>query len=164
MLFTIIIIIVLIFSIVNGYHHGLVNELFSFISYLIAAVIAFVYVIPVADFLRSASNMILATHAYTNTGFWRGLSFLITFVIVAVVLRWVSHLLNRIASLPVLRQLNSLLGAVVGAIISLLVMMLILDGLLLTNNDWVNTEYQNSTVSQMITMDSPHLFNQMINR
>ncbi|WP_429970714.1 CvpA family protein [Fructilactobacillus sp. Tb1] len=158
MILTIIILFFGLIALIKGYHRGFVNELLKLAGAIIALVLATGFADQVGLILRSFFRMFVSNDLYYNHALWHGIGFFITFMIVLMIVHAITRLLDGIVSLPILRQLNSILGAVTSLIISLLVMTIIIDVLLLFKVEWITLAYQDSTVAQLLVSSLGQIF------
>lgn len=158
MILSIIILLLSIMALVSGYHRGFVNEFLKLIGLIIALMLASNFADVIATWLRTFFNLFVVNKVYSNHGLWHGVGFVIVFVITLMLVRVVTRFFDRIASLPILRQLNAILGAGASLIIWLLLMALIIDVVLLFKVDWMTVAYQNSTLAQLLVNTLGQIF------
>ncbi len=115
---------ILILCVVIGFRKGLIRSLFGLLSGIVAIVFAFASCQSFSDWLVSFLGS--SGPSWIRIPILRkAISVLILFILFDILIHAVGSLLNRICRLPVLHQLNSLLGGVFGffkgAVIVLLV-------------------------------------------
>lgn len=87
----------------------------------------------------------------------RGISFLLTFILIAIALKIVIHLLDLIARLPVIKGVNRLFGAVAGLVEGLLVVWLLLFIVTLAcTSQWGQQAMNSIHQSQLLTFLYQH--------
>lgn len=100
---------ILIIAFLQGYRNGLIKALISFFSLLIGVVLAFQFAGFVAVQLKEYTNI---------TSYWLPfISFLLVLLVVMIVLRWATRLLQQTADWLMLGWLNKLLGMVLYTLI-----------------------------------------------
>ena len=95
---------ILFIALLQGYKNGLIRALISFLSLFIGLVLAFQFAGWVAGQLKE--------HTQINSYWLPFISFLIVLVVVLIILRWTSRLLQQTAEWLMLGWLNKLLGIV----------------------------------------------------
>jgi uncharacterized membrane protein required for colicin V production len=129
-------IIFLIIGFFVGLKRGLILQLVHLIGFIIAYVIANSYYeqlapkltlwIPYPNFGNLATLKLLTNSTNMETAFYRAISFVIIFFAVKVLLQVIGSMLDFVAHLPVLRQLNILGGGLLGFIEVYLVIFILL--------------------------------------
>lgn len=84
------------------------------------------------------------------------------FGIVWRIVRGLSNLLSPLTRLPIIHQLNSLLGGAADFIIKYLFIFIVLNFLLILPSQSIQDQYQQSPVSQWIVKKTPILSDKMI--
>lgn len=157
MILSILIILILIIAIIHGFHRGFVQELVNLFGIVLAFVVSIMFADPTATFLRTICNFLVTNKSYVNTDFWKGIGFLLVFAVLLTILHYVERILNKIVSLPVIKQFNSLLGAVVGFIISLILITMVLSILIMLHIEWFTSLYNDSTIAQFLVGIFPQI-------
>ena len=161
MILSAIIIIMLILAFRYGSKKGLVQILLSFIGYLVILVAACLLAQPLGDKLAS---LVLTNLDTDNVGYWlcRLLAFWMVTLGLALVFRILKKITNKIFSLPLIAQLNSLLGGLVVAGITYVGIFI---GLIVLVN-WpapeVQTSLQQAPLAQIILKQTPIVSNQFM--
>lgn len=128
----------LIIAIMDGYHKGFINKLVGILALIITLMIASVVTPYIYELLESSTSVlgllqegiansnndimsILQTIGMNQTmgGYLAGLllhmaAYLITFILVSIVIQGFALSLHVVSKLPILNQLNRLLGMVLG--------------------------------------------------
>ncbi|GAA6237534.1 CvpA family protein [Apilactobacillus micheneri] len=151
MLFTIIISLILIFSIYSGYKKGLAQEIIRIIGFLATLLLSLLYSRNLSDILFSHTN-IISNHLLCNS-----ISFLILFIILSVVVRFIMRIINHVTSIPVIHELNSFGGALISFIISYFMIFLILNIILVLPDNNIKKQYYDSKVATFVVNRTPLL-------
>lgn len=160
MIFTIIIILILVFGFTRGLHKGLVVEILNLAGILLSTVVGFIYTSPIAEFALNWLN-----HGNSTLGTQRAVKWLIFGILVIGVwqiVRLVKSILIPVTKLPVIHQLNALLGGGINVLSSYLLIFFLLNLLLMIPNQAIVNQYEQSTVSQWIVKQTPILSDKMI--
>ncbi|MEK2586897.1 CvpA family protein [Lentilactobacillus buchneri] len=160
MIFTIGIILILIFGFFRGLHRGFVNEVLSLIGFLAATIVSIVGTSPIADFINQAILKNGGNQTAELIIKWVIFAFLFGFV--WRIVRLLSDLLSPITRLPLLHQLNALLGAAADLLIKYLFIFILLNFLLMFPDQSIQEQYQQFDVSQWIVKKTPILSDKMI--
>jgi uncharacterized membrane protein required for colicin V production len=120
------IIIILIIGFFVGLKRGLIMQLFHLVGFIIAYIAARTYYddlapkltlwIPYPSRGENSTLKLLTDSADMEAAFYRAISFVIIFFAVKILLRIIGAMLDFIAHLPVLKQLNTLGGGILGFI------------------------------------------------
>ena len=125
MLINILVIAIMGFSIWGGYKNGLVSQVLSFCSFLIALFAGFllgpVLANHIALFSDSTSSINAITSVFLNEIVW----FLIVTVIVKIIVDIIVNLSSIISHIPLIGTVNKILGAVAGAVIGVVWVLII---------------------------------------
>lgn len=118
------IIILLIIGFFVGLKRGFILQLLHIAGFIIAYAAAKLYYlqlapkltlwIPYPNFGNNATLKLLTGSSNMETAFYRAIAFVIIFFAVRILLRIVGSMLDFIARLPILRQLNVLAGGILG--------------------------------------------------
>lgn len=100
---------VLVIAILQGYKNGFIRALISFFSLFIGLLLAFQFAGWVAGQLKE--------HTKINSQLLPFISFLIVLILVLIILRWATRLLQQTAEWLMLGWLNKLLGIVLYSLI-----------------------------------------------
>lgn len=100
---------ILIIAILQGYKNGFIRALVSFFSLFIGLLLAFQFAGWVAGQLK--------VHTKINSQLLPFISFLIVLVLVLIILRWLTRLLQQTAEWLMLGWLNKLLGVLLYSLI-----------------------------------------------
>lgn len=118
------IILLLIFGFFNGLRRGFILQVFHLVSFIIAYVVADLYYdklapklvlwIPYPNFSNNSSLKLFANNSHMEDAFYRAIAFVIIFFAVKIVLQIFGAMLEFIAQLPILKQLNVWAGGLLG--------------------------------------------------
>lgn len=160
MIFDVGIILILIFGFLRGLHRGFVSEVLSLLGFLAATFIGIVGTGPIANFINGA--IFQSGQNETAQLIIKWVVFAVLFGLVWRIVRLLRDVLGPLTRLPLLRQLNSLLGGVADFIIKYLFIFILLNFLLMFPSQNIRDQYQQSNVSQWIVKKTPILSDEMI--
>lgn len=104
---------ILVLSVVLGYRKGIVRTAFGLLGGIVAAVLAFLNCQAFTEWLTAFFGS--SAPAWLQSPLWRRpVSMLILFLLLDLLIHLIGLLVDRFCHLPVLKQLNALLGAVFG--------------------------------------------------
>ncbi|UQS85201.1 CvpA family protein [Apilactobacillus apisilvae] len=151
MLFTIIISLILLFSIYNGYRKGLAQEIIRIIGFLLTLLFSLIY-------SRTLTNVLFAhTNIINNRLLCNSISFFIIFIFLWIIVRVIIRLIDQFTSIPVIHELNSFGGGLMSFIISYLMIFLILNIILVLPDDNLKKQYYDSKAATFIVNKTPLL-------
>lgn len=143
MILSLLVLLILIASMVHGYHNGLVLELTPLISCIIAWLIASLFTDSITFWLISWD---LFPHSYLL----HGVCFLILFIVSDLILKRICYWLNLFTNLPVIHLVNSLGGIIAGGIIGYILIALGIMIILALPSSIIQNQYSQSHISQTI--------------
>ena len=118
------IIFILAIGFFKGLKRGFILQLFHLVSFIIAYVVANIYYeelapklilwIPYPKFGDNLTLKILTNSGDMETAFYRAVAFVIIFFAVKILFQIIGSMLDFVAHLPVLKQLNILAGGILG--------------------------------------------------
>lgn len=157
MLFSGMIIVFLLIGAVHGYRTGLLLQVSSLISMVLAVIFAMYYSHDVTNWVTRI--MVKYFHQSVSVA-GNYITYVVVFVtlmlIVSGVFQSVGRWLNKINRWPLIGWGNSLLGIVAGVVISYLVILIGLNLLLATQSPWVHQQYTESQLAQLIVKPKVH--------
>lgn len=119
-----ILIIVLTLGFLIGIKRGFIMEVIHITRYIIAYIAASIYYdelalklrlwIPYPNFDNHTTFKLLADNGNMETAFYRAVAFVLIFIAVIILLRIIGRMLNVMAHLPILKQVNVLAGGALG--------------------------------------------------
>lgn len=160
MVFSIGIILILIFGFLHGLSKGFVAEVLSLIGFVLATFVSIIGTSPIADVINNA--IFQGSDSQTAQVIVKWVIFVLLFGIVWRIVRGLSNLLSPLTRLPIIHQLNSLLGGAADFIIKYLFIFILLNFLLILPSQSIQDQYQQSPVSQWIVKKTPILSDKMI--
>jgi uncharacterized membrane protein required for colicin V production len=160
MVFSIGIILILIFGFLHGLSKGFVAEVLSLIGFVLATFVSIIGTSPIADAINNA--IFQGSDNQTAKVIVKWVIFALLFGIVWRIVRGLSNLLSPLTRLPIIHQLNSLLGGAADFIIKYLFIFILLNFLLILPSQSIQDQYQQSPVSQWIVKKTPILSDKMI--
>lgn len=161
MIFTWGIIIILALGLISGYRSGFVTVVMSLLAYIIAWLLATVFSQKLAEILFSTFTSV-NTSTVAMPRMLTGTVFFVLFSICYTLVRHVGRDLNLITRLPLIHSVNALLGAATSFIVRYLLIFLILNILLLFPSQWVQQQYQVSSIAQSIVKKTPVMSKQLM--
>lgn len=150
-----------------GIRRGFILQLLHLMSFAVAFVVAYSFNDELVPRLKlmipfSKANMqgiasVLFEAAYVEEAFYRIIAFAILFFGTRLLLRMVGSMLNSLAQLPVLKQVNKWGGGMLGFIeVYLVVFVILYIGAILPVND-IQQPIQQSFMAMAIVNDTPFL-------
>ncbi|WP_137597519.1 CvpA family protein [Paucilactobacillus kaifaensis] len=171
MILTIGIIIVLIISFSIGHHRGLVRMILGLVGYLVALVVAKTG----ASFLgiQLASLFPILKTSTQNAGsalndsngnqfFYNGVAFIIIFIVVLFICRWLTRRFSLVTKLPVIHQLNAILGGLINFVIVYMSIFFLLTIFQVWPSEWWQNQINTSGLASWIINNTPVLSQQVV--
>jgi uncharacterized membrane protein required for colicin V production len=165
------IIILLIMGYFIGLKRGFILQLVHLSGFIIAYIVANVYYdqlapkltlwIPYPSFGNSAPLKLFAGSSNMEDSFYRAISFVIIFFAVKVLLQIIGNMLDFVAHLPILRQLNVWAGGLLGFCEVYLILFILLYIAALIPMEVIQNPLQNSILASEIVKHTPILSQQI---
>jgi len=166
-----IIIIFLIIGFFVGLKRGFILQLVHLTGFIIAYIAAYSYYdelapkltlwIPYPNFGEGTTLKILSDSSNMDTAFYRAISFVIIFFAVKILFQIIGSMLDFIAHLPVLKQINVLAGGVLGFCeVYLIIFILLYIGALLPI-ELIQNHLDHSILAKAIVNHTPILSQQI---
>ncbi|MBV7506046.1 CvpA family protein [Bacillus sp. sid0103] len=165
------IIIFLIIGFFVGLKRGFILQIVHLIGFIIAYVAANSYYeqlapkltlwIPYPNFGNVTSLKILTESSNMETAFYRAIAFVIIFFAVKVLLQIIGSMLDFVAHLPVIRQLNVWAGGILGFVEVYLVIFILLYISALVPIEFMQNALDHSILSKAIVNHTPILSQQI---
>ncbi|EKN65041.1 Colicin V production protein [Neobacillus bataviensis LMG 21833] len=165
------IIIFLIIGFFVGLKRGLILQLVHFIGFIIAYIAAYSYYdelapkltlwIPYPHFGEGTTLKILTDSSDMDTAFYRAIAFVIIFFAVKVLFQIVGSMLDFIAHLPVLKQLNVFAGGILGFCEVYLIIFILLYISALIPIELIQNQLDHSILASTIVNHTPILSQQI---
>lgn len=147
MALSIIIVIWLLLAIMSGWRQGLAITVISMVGNVILWVIAIAAYQPLAVKFGGA-----------DVGFvGKIVTFILIIVLGKLLIHWLARMSRHVTWIPVIKQANSLGGAIVAVIFNYIAIFIVLSLLLLVQNTWMTSQYAKSAPAQFIITNSPLL-------
>ncbi|MCM3568343.1 CvpA family protein [Neobacillus mesonae] len=165
------IIILLVLGFFIGLKRGLILQLVHLTSFIIAYAAAYLYYdqlapkltlwIPYPKFGDDSTLKIITGSSDMETAFYRAIAFVIIFFAVKILLQIIGSMLDFIALLPILKQLNIWAGGIFGFLEIYLLIFIVLYIAALIPIDHFQTILDNSSLAKMIVNYTPVLSEQL---
>ncbi|MFE4759747.1 CvpA family protein [Bacillus mycoides] len=162
----IIIILLLVMGFFLGLRRGFILQLVKLTSFIIAYLVAYWYCKDLAPALAKIipypfdKNVSVPEWIDANNiegVFYQAIAFIVLFIITKIALSLLGNLLNMFAEIPVLKQVNSVAGALLGFLeVYIILFVLIIVGSILPIEQ-IQTPLQKSSISKIIVDDTPIL-------
>lgn len=167
MILTIILIILLISGFFNGYRNGVLRQLITMVGYFLSFFVAYHYYsllapqihfipYPKPDRAEEGVNQLLAL-LHTEDAYYNVLAFLIIFIAALIVVHMLTKLIGFRGRIPVISQINGLIGGVLGVVTTYLLLFVILYLGAAYPSEWLNGVVENSSVAEWILTNTPIL-------
>src|SRR5699024_8842722 len=121
---SILLILILVFGFFMGMKRGFILQLMHLLSFIIAFTVAVLYYkklapnllswIPYPDITSEQSSAIYLASMQMENPYYNAIAFALLFFGTKIILQIIDSMLDFVARLPVLQQLNKLLGAILG--------------------------------------------------
>ncbi|MEI3612618.1 CvpA family protein [Pseudogracilibacillus sp. SO30301A] len=164
---SIIILLVLIFGFFMGLKRGFILQLMHLVGFIIAFIVAILYFrklashlpywIPYPEFSSDQVWAVFLNSMPLENAFYNAIAFAIIFFATKIILQIIASMLDFLANLPVLRQLNKLLGAILGFVEVYFITFLILFVLALLPMEAIQVRIKSSFLATLIVEHTPIL-------
>lgn len=151
---------ILITGFLRGLHRGLVIELFDLIGFVAATVVAILFTQPLTDLIDQVVSNQLVNSRIDLLIKW--LIFAGLFLLTSKLVRVIRNAIRPITKLPIISQLNGLLGGGINLISHYLLIFILLNFLIILPSQVIHQQYNQSSVSQWIVTQTPILSDKMI--
>ncbi|MGG3572801.1 CvpA family protein [Bacillus gobiensis] len=162
----IILLIMLIIGAIAGLRRGFILKLLHLISFIAAFLIARQFYddlapqvrlwIPYPDFGEGQEALAFFS-GNMESSYYNAISFVIIFILAVIALRIIASMLDFVAMLPVLKQVNKLLGGVLGFLEVYLFLFVFLFIAALIPAPQIQDALQGSSLSNLIINHTPYL-------
>jgi uncharacterized membrane protein required for colicin V production len=170
-MFDLIIIILLIIGFFVGLKRGFILQLVHLTSFIIAYIVAYLYYdqlapklilwIPYPRFSEGTTLKLLTDSTDAETAFYRAIAFVIIFFAVKILFQIIGSMLDFIAHLPVLKQLNVWAGGLFGFCEVYLIIFIVLYIAALVPIELIQTHLDHSVLAKAIVNHTPILSQQI---
>ncbi|MEY8442329.1 CvpA family protein [Lactobacillaceae bacterium 24-114] len=162
MILSTIIILIFIASLIHGYRRGFISMVVSIFTYFFAFVGAKIISPIFASGLVRFFPTIEHGTPYTSIGtsnlttfFYNGISFIICFAILTIIIRMVLRRLNWFSKLPILGTIDRWIGALLNFLVVYILIYILLVVFQLYPAEWWQLQFANSEIAQLIIKNTP---------
>ena len=130
-----IVLIILGIGFLIGLKRGFILQLFHLISFFIAFIVAYIYYdklapkltlwVPYPNFGSDSPLTTIFENANLEDAYYRAIAFVVIFFAVKIVLQIIGSMLDFVAHIPILKQLNTWAGGILGFIEVYLIMFIL---------------------------------------
>lgn len=163
----IVIIVMLVLGFLIGIKRGFIMQIMRLVGTVTSYVVAFVYAKQLGPHLelwvpfpRIGSDTFLEEYIQDSTleqSFYYVIAFIILFVVSKIVLFYIGTLLDFLARIPILKQINSLIGGAFGVVEIYLVIFVVLLIATKLPIETVQSHLDNSVLSNIIIDHTPYI-------
>ncbi|WP_026581835.1 CvpA family protein [Bacillus sp. J33] len=165
------IIIILIFGFFIGLKRGFILQLIHLTGFIIAFIVARMYYeelapkltlwVPYPDFSSDSAIQTLFGNANLEDAYYRAIAFVVIFFAVKILLQIIGSMLDFVAHLPILKQLNVWAGGILGFIEVYLIMFILLYIAALVPIEVLQGPINNSLMAELMVKNTPILSDQL---
>src|SRR5699024_4165845 len=162
---SLILIVLLLFGFLRGLKRGFILQTFHLVGFIIAFLVARIYYkglaghldawIPYPELSSDASLALFVNNSSVETAFYNAVAFAIIFFAVKIILQIIASMLDFVSRIPLLKQLNKLLGSILCFVEVYLVIFIILYIVALTPVDVIQEVIAASSVSIFMVEITP---------
>lgn len=166
---------ILLFLIIGffvGLKRGFIMQIFHLAGFIIAYIVAYIYYdefapkltlwVPYPNFGGEGTALkILTDSSNMETAFYRAIAFVIIFFAVKILMQIIGSMLDFIAHLPILRQINVWAGGILGFLEIYLIIFIVLYIAALIPMELIQNYLANSFLADMIVNHTPILSQQI---
>ncbi|HLR65059.1 MAG TPA: CvpA family protein [Pseudogracilibacillus sp.] len=159
--------LILMFGFLMGLRRGLILQAIHLTSYIISFIVASIYYkkaaeklslfIPYASLGEESKWAIFLESMPLENAFYNGIAFVTIFILTKIVLHIIATMLDFVARVPVIKQLNSIGGAILGFFEVYLITFILLFIVALIPIEKVQTIIGNSKLAVFIIEKTPFL-------
>jgi uncharacterized membrane protein required for colicin V production len=167
------IIILLVIGFFVGLKRGFILQLFHLIGFIIAYIVANLYYeqlapklilwIPYPNLDNNLTLKLLTNSGNMEDAFYRAIAFVIIFFAVKILLQIIGAMLDFIAQLPILKQLNVWAGGILGFLENYLLIFILLYIAALIPMDIFQNTLDHSILAKAIVKHTPVFSAQLLN-
>ncbi|AOC55883.1 MULTISPECIES: CvpA family protein [Bacillus] len=161
----IIILFLLLMGTLVGLKRGFILQLIKLISFVVSILVASMFYqslapqltwIPAPNFSGGQAQLAFFS-GNLETAYYNTIAFIILFILTKILLAIIGGLLTTIASIPVIKQVNKLLGGVLGFLETYLFVFILLFVAALLPVDALQTMMSKSILADVIVGNTPYL-------
>ncbi|MDX8363989.1 CvpA family protein [Cytobacillus sp. IB215665] len=166
-----ILIIILIAGFLIGLKRGFVLQIIHFFGLIVAFVLASIYYdtlapklilwIPYPTIGEGSALNSLFENMNLEDAYYRAIAFVIIFIMVKIIMQIIGSMLDFVANLPILKQINGWAGAILGFLEVYIILFVVLYIVALLPIDFIQMPIQDSFVANMMIKHTP-IFSSMI--
>ena len=166
-----IIVILLIIGFIIGFNRGFIMEVLHLTGSIIAFIVAALYYndlasritlwIPYPDFGDHPALQLFFDVINAEAAYYKGIAFVIIFFLTKIFLQILANMLDFLARIPIIRQLNVWAGGFLGFIEVYLIIFIVLYIGALLPIDTIQTAIEGSTLAKGIIEKTPLISNQI---
>lgn len=159
--------VLFISGIIIGLRRGFILQFIHLTSFIIAFIVAKMYMsdfadklilwIPYPSFTGDTPLQMIFSSDNLENAYYRGIAFLIIFFVIKIVLQIIGSMLDFIAHLPILKQFNSIAGGTLGFLEIYLLAFIVLYFAALVPIESIQTALHNSVLAENIVKHTPIL-------
>ncbi len=166
MIVNIIIIILLIGGFFTGYRNGFIRQLVVTLGYFLSFFVAYHYFSDLAPHLSfipypgtDATDSVykLLEVLHTEEAYYNAIAFIIIFLAAIIIVHMISSLIGNRTKIPVISQVNGLIGGVLGVIAIYLFIFVVLYLTAIFPAEWAENLIHSSSISEWILENTPIL-------
>ncbi|HLQ96701.1 MAG TPA: CvpA family protein [Pseudogracilibacillus sp.] len=164
---SLLLIVLLLFGFLRGLKRGFILQTFHLVGFIVAFIVARLYYkgladkldawIPYPELSSDASWAMFVNNPSVESAFYNVVAFAIIFFAVKIILQIIASMLDFVSRIPVLKQLNKLLGSILGFVEVYLVIFILLYIVALTPIDAIQERLANSSVATFMVESTPFL-------
>ncbi|WP_338451421.1 CvpA family protein [Niallia oryzisoli] len=161
------VLIILVFGFLVGLRRGFILQLIHLTGFIIAFIVAYLYYnqlapkltlwIPYPNLDMNSTYSLLFENANLEDAYYRAIAFVVIFFAVKILLQIIGSMLDFIAQIPILKQLNRWAGGILGFIEVYLIMFIILFIAALLPIESIQVSLTNSILAEFIVKQTPIL-------
>lgn len=166
MILNIIIIILLVGGFFTGYRNGFIRQLVITLGYFLSFFVAYHYFADLAPHLsfipypnvdKTDSVYKLLELLHTEEAYYNSIAFILIFLAAIIIVHMISSLIGNRTKIPVISQLNGLIGGILGVVATYLFIFVILYLTAIFPVEWAENLLKGSSVAAWILENTPIL-------
>lgn len=160
-----IILIILVFGFLIGLKRGFILQFIHLTGFIIAFIAAYFYYdklapkltlwIPFPNFSSDSALSLILGHVNLEDAYYRAIAFVVIFFAVKIVWQIIGSMLDFIAQIPILKQLNFWAGGILGFLEVYLIMFILLFIAALLPVESIQSALTNSILADLMVQHTP---------
>lgn len=160
-----IILIILGFGFLIGLKRGFILQIIHLTGFIVAFIIAYLYYdqlapkltlwVPFPNFSSDSAFSLVMDHVNLEDAYYRAIAFVVIFFAVKIIWQIIGSMLDFIAQIPVLKQLNIWAGGLLGFLEVYLIIFIVLFIGALLPMEGIQTALTNSILAELIVQHTP---------